>query len=275
VLYAEAQSIRTDNYGVFSHIVKNGNPLNGAVFSTIDFSIQNLKMKVSVNYNTTDIEVYDQTFQYTPYAHFAVKAANGVPTGSIIAFIGGDFAPPGWAKCEGQDLSPTSENAALIALVGTKAPDLRGLFLRGTGANGDNPNAVGGVIGVYQEDATKRHIHSTTVTGNTTDWGIHQNLLDHRVEVLLQQNGRKADGPIDSTQQIFNAMLMYDSIDNFPVNEYVRITKPDGPNGPGAHMHALSGSGDSGLALDTSGGVTPESLETRPANAAVVYIIKL
>jgi microcystin-dependent protein len=270
VLYAEAQSIRTDNYGVFSHIVKNGNPLNGAVFSTIDFSIQNLKMKVSVNYNTTDIEVYDQTFQYTPYAHFAVKAANGVPTGSIIAFIGGDFAPPGWAKCEGQDLSPTSENAALIALVGTKAPDLRGLFLRGTGANGENSNAVGGEIGVYQEDATKRHIHSTTVTGGTTTGGEHF----HTMPDIRLVFSTLTSTSIANTNNAFFSVSGVASGTNNPAG-WGNLHAGGEEGRFGGHNHNISGSGDSGLALDTSGGVTPESLETRPANAAVVYIIKL
>ena len=68
VLYAETQSIKTDNFGVFSHIISTGNPVTNT-FNDIDFEIANLKLKVSVNYNNNTIEVYNQTLQSTPYAH--------------------------------------------------------------------------------------------------------------------------------------------------------------------------------------------------------------
>jgi microcystin-dependent protein len=252
VLYAEEQTIRTDNYGVFSHIVKNGNPLDAAVFSAIDFSIQNLKMKVSVNYNSNDIEVYDQTFQYTPYAHFAVNAknaANGVPTGSIIAFIGGDVnsAPPGWVKCEGQDLSPTSENAALIALVGTKAPDLRGLFLRGTGTN-SVINSVGPALKTYQDDTLEAHQHGVTITVNAV--GNHNHAIT-RLPQDLQANGSgDMMALVDSGAQDESWA---------PVSGGNSATSDEGQ-----HNHTATGN------IANTG-----SLETRPANFGVVYIIKL
>jgi microcystin-dependent protein len=255
VLYAEEQTIRTDNYGVFSHIVKNGNPLDAAVFSAIDFSIQNLKMKVSVNYNSNDIEVYDQTFQYTPYAHFAVNAknaknaANGVPTGSIIAFIGGDVnsAPPGWVKCEGQDLSPTSENAALIALVGTKAPDLRGLFLRGTGINSEI-SSEGPALKTYQEDTLEAHKHGVTITVNAI--GNHNHAIT-RLPQDLQANG--------SGDML--ALVGSDAQDESwaPVSGGSFATSDEG-----SHIHTATGN------IANTG-----REETRPANFGVVYIIKL
>jgi microcystin-dependent protein len=254
VLYAEEQTIRTDNYGVFSHIVKNGNPVNVAVFSAIDFSIQNLKMKVSVNYNSNDIEVYDQTLQYTPYAHFAVNAANGVPTGSIIAFIGGDYAPPGWVKCEGQNLSTTSENAALIALVGTKAPDLRGLFLRGTGTNFEIGAAtlyVGPPLKQYQDDATELHSHQILKANVKTEKaGQHR----HNIERLPQD--LQANGSGD----------MLALTDTGAQDESWATVNGGGLaiSAAGDHEHAVSGE------TEYTGGI-----ETRPANFGVVYIIKL
>jgi microcystin-dependent protein len=261
VLYVESQPIRTDNYGVFSHIVKNGNPVNGAVFSTIDFSIQNLKMKVSVNYNSTDIEVYDQPFQYTPYAHFAANAANaenaenaenaanGVPTGSIISFIGGNVnsAPSGWVKCEGQDLSPTSENAALIALVGTKAPDLRGLFLRGTGTN-SVINSVGPALKTYQDDTLEAHQHGVTITVNAV--GNHNHAIT-RLPQDLQANGSgDMMALVDSGAQDESWA---------PVSGGNSATSDEGQ-----HNHTATGD------IASTG-----SFETRPANFGVVYIIKL
>jgi microcystin-dependent protein len=251
VLYVESQPIRTDNYGVFSHIVKNGNPVNGAVFSTIDFSIQNLKMKVSVNYNSTDIEVYDQPFQYTPYAHFAKNAenaANGVPTGSIISFIGGNVnsAPPGWVKCEGQELSPTSENAALIALVGPKAPDLRGLFLRGTGTN-SVISSVGPALKTYQDDTLEAHKHGVTITVNAV--GNH----NHAITRLPQDNqgGNSSMMSLTDSDQSDEAWA--------PVSGGNSATSDEGQ-----HNHTATGD------IASTG-----SFETRPANFGVVYIIKL
>jgi len=99
VLYAETQSIRTDNFGVFSHIFGTGNPIKNT-FSGIDFSIQGLKLKVSVNYSGSVVEVYNQTLQSTPYAQYAKKAANGVPTGAVMPFLG-----PVAVLCNGQSIT--------------------------------------------------------------------------------------------------------------------------------------------------------------------------
>jgi microcystin-dependent protein len=267
VLYVESQPIRTDNYGVFSHIVKNGNPVNGAVFSTIDFSIQNLKMKVMVKYNNIDIEVYNQPFQYTPYAHFAanaanaenaanaVNAANGVPTGSIIAFIGGNVnsAPPGWVKCEGQILSPTSENAALIALVGPKAPDLRGLFLRGTGTNLEIGNTLyaGPPLKDYQDMATEVHRHSILKANVKTEKaGLHR----HNIERLPQDNQGNVNASILSLTDTSGSDEAWATVDGGGL----------AISAAGDHEHAVSGE------TEYTGGI-----ETRPANFGVVYIIKL
>jgi microcystin-dependent protein len=261
VLYAEKQSITTDNYGVFSHIVKNGNPLGAAMFSAIDFSIQNLKMKVMVKYNNIDIEVYNQPFQYTPYAHFAanaanaVNAANGVPTGSIIAFIGGNVnsAPPGWVKCEGQDLSPTSENAALIALVGIKAPDLRGLFLRGTGTNLEIGNTLyaGPPLKEYQDMATEVHRHSILKANVKTEKaGSHR----HNIERLPQDNRGNVNSSIMSLTDTSGSDEAWATVNGGGL----------AISSAGDHEHAVSGE------TEYTGGI-----ETRPANFGVVYIIKL
>jgi hypothetical protein len=99
VLYAEAQSIKTDVFGVFSHIVRTGNLLNSTTFNDIDFKIEDLKLIVSVDYNSNAIEVYNQTFQNTPNAHFSKKAGNGVSTGSIMPYAGA-IAPEGWVFCK-------------------------------------------------------------------------------------------------------------------------------------------------------------------------------
>jgi microcystin-dependent protein len=255
VLYAEAQSIRTDNYGVFSHIVKNGNPLNGAVFSTIDFSIQNLKMKVSVNYNSTDIEVYDQTFQYTPYAHFAanaanaanavnaVNAANGVPTGSIMAFTGEpNEVPAGWALCNGSLLP--SNATTLIAMIGRNTPDLGGMFLRGAGTN--NLTNVTTALGGRQDDTANLQSHNHNVNLDTADDGQHT----HKTKQTKLNLGGGGYGTLlgsyNSTIASFDYETTTASYDS-------------------RHSHNVAGFTAS----------TGNSSETRPVNYGVNYIIKL
>jgi hypothetical protein len=162
VQYAETQSIRTDNFGVFSHIVSTGNP-NTNTFNDVDFALDNLKLKVSINYNSSNIEVYDQPFQYTPYAHFAKRAASaddGVPTGAVMPYLG-TVAPVGWVLCKGQSIASLEGAAALRALVCNTAPNLQGTFLRGTGVSVTNGRSGPG-LRTFQGDLNKSHNHSAT-----------------------------------------------------------------------------------------------------------------
>lgn len=81
-----------------------------------------------------------------------------------IMLFGGNFAPRGWAFCDGQ-LLPISSNAALFSILGTTfggdgrttfaLPDLRGRVPMHAGAGpGLTPRQVGQQIGV--EDVTLR-----------------------------------------------------------------------------------------------------------------------
>jgi microcystin-dependent protein len=257
VLYEETKSIKTDNFGVFSHIVKNGNPWNNAAFSTIDFSIQNLKMKVSVNYNNTDIEVYNQPFQYTPYAHFAVKAGfatnagNGVPTGAIMPYagdiIGNVQAPEGWVLCDGKSLPNNDQYLALRNLIGNNAPDLRGMFLRGAGTNDQDAykDNVGPALRAHQGDDFKAHLHAWgTLKAETTTAGAHTHSVTFKVE-----NDAKGDDGFGKYGEIEEDGTAKETTDS-----------------QGAHTHAVTVSGSTAL----TGG-----RETRPVNYGVNYIIKL
>ena len=248
VLYVETQSIRTDNFGVFSHIVSTGNP-NTNTFNDVDFALEDLKLKVSVNYDGNTIEVYDQTFQYTPYAHFAKRAANaddGVPTGAIMPFMG-LTAPVGWVKCEGQALLIAPEYDALRALVGNDAPDLRGLFLRGTGTN-SIINSQGPALKTYQDDTLEAHQHGVTITVNAV--GNHNHAVT-RLPLDGQANGSGDMRALTSTDGADETWA--------PISGGNYATSNDGQ-----HYHTATGN------IDFTG-----SLETRPANFGVVYIIKL
>lgn len=102
----------------------------------------------------------------------------GNPAG-IIAPFAGTTAPAGWLKCEGQVVSQTNY-AALYAAIGAtwntggegagnfRLPDLRGMFLRGTGTNGtgSSSGAVGPSIGAYAADTYLNHNHGVTDPGH-------------------------------------------------------------------------------------------------------------
>jgi microcystin-dependent protein len=99
------------------------------------------------------------------------------PAGAIMAFAG-TTAPSGWLKCEGQAVSQTTY-ASLYAAIGTnwntggegagnfRLPDLRGMFVRGTGTNatGSSSGAVGPSVGTYAADTYLNHTH--TDSGHT------------------------------------------------------------------------------------------------------------
>ncbi len=132
VLFRETQQIKTDNFGLFSHVVSTGTAADGTVFNNVDFSLQGLKLVVWISYNANNVKVYEQELQYVPYAHYAKKAANGVPPGTVVPFLGDDSKiPTGWIKAAGQNISSGNQYAALRAVIGNTIPDLRGRFLRG------------------------------------------------------------------------------------------------------------------------------------------------
>lgn len=102
------------------------------------------------------------------------------PAGAIMAFAG-STAPSGWLKCEGQAISRTTY-ATLFAAISTtwgsgdgsttfNVPDLRGMFVRGTGTNatGSSSGAAGPSVGSYAADTYLNHSHAITDPGHTHD----------------------------------------------------------------------------------------------------------
>ena len=252
VLYIEQENIRTDQFGVFSHIITTGNPDAGYSFSSVDFSIENLKLKVTINYNGTSIEVYDQPFYYTPLAIYAKKAGiatnadDGVPTGSIMPYIG-TTAPTGWVLCDGQDISSITGSDALISLLGeNNVPDLQGMFLRGAGANeqgGVYDAHIGPDLKEFQNDGFESHLHNDGTLYAATV-GNHQHTTN------IASTGASSGGG-SSKDKLTN------SNSGVTWNGYTS-------SGSGAHGHDITGN-------TGSTGIT----ETRPVNYGVNYIIKL
>ena len=165
--YEENKEILTDDYGVFNHKIGQGTN-TGNNYSDIDWSKDGLKLKISIIENGTETAVGEQTIDKTPLARYA---DNGVPTGSILPWIGNKiYTPDGWILCEGQSLISIPGTAKLRALIGSNAPDLRGMFLRGVGTNGIYNNAVGASNREFQEDnvgATTGQLTSNAINLNT------------------------------------------------------------------------------------------------------------
>ena len=98
--------------------------------------------------------------------------------GQIIMF-GGNFAPRGWALCDGQLLS-ISENQALFSILGTTyggdgrttfgLPDLRGRVAVHAGSGlGLTPRSLGAKFGAEENTLTTNQLPSHNHTATLTD----------------------------------------------------------------------------------------------------------
>lgn len=136
----------------------------------------------------------------TPYA---IQAANGAPPGTIVAF-GGDVVPDGWILCDGRPLS-RNVYPRLFEAIGSswgnasddndqatdfRAPDFRGLFLRGVDASPlmgpanrdpdrtargkmwqDGGGNSGNTVGSIQADSFQGHHHLTRYSSRYSGYG--------------------------------------------------------------------------------------------------------
>ena len=186
--YKEDVLIKTDPYGVFSHIIGTGNILSGSGnFIEIPFSQKLMKLVINVTYRGNQINLSNAPFQYTPYAK---SAENGVPTGTIVAYAGAAAnVPAGWTLCDGKDLNGVPGSLNLRNLLGTNlAPNLQGMFLRGTGTSPVN-NQAGPALRQTQQDGIESH----SSTGDTSTDGSHT----HKWLFGLEQDDQGTGGNPD------------------------------------------------------------------------------
>lgn len=104
---------------------------------------------------------------------------NLTPPGQIGTY-GSTSCPTGWLAAQGQTVSITTY-ASLYSSLGTnwniggetagtfRLPDLRGMFVRGTGTNGtgSSAGAAGPAVGAYAADTYLNHSHGVTDPGHT------------------------------------------------------------------------------------------------------------
>ena len=231
VVFSVSESLTTDAFGVFSYILD----VDPTTMSSFANHILFLKIEASGQL------ISDESFKHVPYA---VSANNGVPTGSIMPYIG-TTAPSGWVLCNGQSLTTVNGSGNLIALLGgNNVPDLQGMFLRGTGEspvnNQDGPNLMD-----TQGDENKAHTHGPGDLETDTE-GDHNHTNGDYDRILKVTGFETSGGQGTSSNEVdvINSGTLQPS---------------------GAHEHMIT-SGETA----SSGGS-----ETRPVNYGVNYIIKL
>ena len=225
-IYTTTVNVETDAFGVFSYII-DPTAINNSKFAN---NQAYLRIKKGAEIISNEI------FKHVPYA---IAANNGVPTGSIMPFIGTE-APAGWAICNGSELPSTATK--LIAMVGNNAPDLRGMFLRGAGKNnvtGYTEN-VGPNLKSRQQDDNLAHTHAAGELA-ADDAGEHA----HDVKIFGFSPSNLLSG---SSRGIYT----YSGTDKTLTSAL-----------SGEHNHKISGS------------TAETGTESRPVNYGVNYIIKL
>lgn len=232
-------NVTTDAFGVFATKVD----IDQSNYTTLAGNQTFLRISGKDSSGNLDIVISDQAFTQVPYA---VVANNGVPTGSIMPYIG-TLAPVGWALCNGAALPTDGSAAALIALVGNNTPNLQGMFLRGTGTSPVNGQA-GPALKANQEDDFQKHNHPNNIQ---ISGGVHKH--------SLQFQHQKFDNDDNDTPGY--AAIGIGTDKNFNTNNDVS---------DGTHSHTISG----GI-QDNTVTINLPGIETRPVNYGVNYIIKL
>lgn len=230
----QSGTVNTDAYGIFAYVLN----IDNSKFLTI--SNTEAYIKISAN----GIVFANEKLQAVPYTIFA---QNGVPTGTIMPF-GGDAIPAGWLLADGSTIPSDDYYKPLRDLVGSTLPNLNGIFLRGTGTR-TGTTYVGPSLKSIQTDVVRNHIHSISISGETTTTDgnhTHGGRYDRGGSTTLTWTNQ-LDGANDGNERW--------SIDNWTSSN-------------GDHSHTLSGSGTS---TTQTGGAD----ETRPVNYGVKYLIKI
>ena len=252
-IYNMSSEVTTDFFGVFSHVID----IEDDAGTVTEFGNQELLLRISEGSTI----ISDSEFKRVPYAY---AASNGVPTGSIMPFIG-TTAPSGWLLCDGGTIELVPHTVALRNLLeSNNTPDLQGMFLRGAGRSPlSTTTAVkeGPLLRRTQQDSNKSHIHNkgslfatdTEATGR--EGRITGGKHNHHKTVGTKEYDRitrvgTGDNVTTTARGAYSGLLDL-------INSQVM---PDA----GRHEHTISG------AVASSG-----DEESRPVNYGVNYIIKL
>lgn len=229
-ILSQTANVKTDNFGVFSYVLT----ISNAIFTEISNNASYLKVSQG------NVVFSDEKLQAVPYA---IHAQNGVPTGTIMAYIGAT-APAGWLLCDGAAFSDNTTNAKLKELLGgLNTPNLNARYLRGTGTvTGREAIALRGT----QDDAFKEHNHGVSLTTSTD--GNH-NHANGSFERLLKRDGTGTGTGFDNSSNEPN------------------INTSDVMSNAGNHTHTVTG--------NTANAGSAAANETRVFAYGVTWIIKI
>lgn len=231
VILSRTATVKTDNFGVFSYVLV----IDKDHYNLI--STQSAYLRVSQG----NVVFSDEKLQTVPYA---IYAQNGVPTGTIAAYVG-TSAPAGWMICDGGVIPNDPYHANLKAVLGnaSNTPDLRAMFLRGAGSGNSK---TGPAIRTIQQDDTKLHSHAVSITTNST--GAHTHTITRR------SNGDNGAYDTRDERRSESSAITSDraNLGSFSTSS------------AGNHTHDVTGN------TANSGGT-----ETRPINYGVTWIIKI
>jgi microcystin-dependent protein len=243
-ILSQTANVKTDNFGVFSYVLSIDNSLFTA--------ISNSQAYLKVTQGSTVFS--NEKLQAVPYA---IQAQNGVPTGTIMAYIG-TSAPTGWLLCDGSSFPDNAYYAQLKSLLGgTNTPNLAARYLRGTGVQ----EGRGGIaLKGTQYDELRQHAHSVNIT--TTSNGNHEHNAGNGFNQLLRADNRywvnwsntSSATATNPTQDPQNRVNVYDHA-NLP--------------SAGDHTHVVNGNTASAGSADGTYG------DTRPYTYGVNWIIKI
>lgn len=229
-ILTKTANVKTDNFGVFSYVLD----IDQLQYNQINTQSAYLKVVQG------SVVFSNEKLQAVPYAIFA---QNGVPTGSIMPFIG-TVAPNGWLLCNGNTFPDNAFTANLKALLGgTTTPNLQAMFLRGTGSGNGK---TGPALKAVQQDDLGSHSHYLNL--NTTNAGSHS----HSIKRRSNPNNSAYDS--NDSNQSENSAATTDRTD---LGSFQTASAGD-------HIHNVNGN------TNTTGGS-----ETRPINYGVNYIIKI
>lgn len=232
VILTKSANVKTDNFGVFSYVLDIDQTIYGKISS------QSTYLKVVQG----SVVFSNEKLQAVPYAIFA---QNGVPTGSIMPFIG-TTAPNGWLLCNGTVFTDDVTTASLKALLGsTTTPNLNGMFLRGTGSA--SSGHTGPTLKTVQQDDLGSHLHAASLPTNSA--GSHNHNNNSNFNRVLSMDDKYTVNGTDN---------------NNSTKEEPNLVNSKTIGYDGDHTHTASGN------TNNTGGT-----ETRPINYGVNYIIKI
>lgn len=238
----QSATVATDNFGVFSYVL--------SIDRNLFTQISNNEAYLKVMSGSTVFS--NEKLQTVPYA---IQAQNGVPTGTIMAYIGA-AAPEGWLLCNGASFADTATNAKLKELLGSLiTPDLTARYLRGTGTS----NGRGGItLKGTQDDEFRPHNHGVNL--NTTTTGEHNHDVSGDSKIM-RRDGKHwvVAGSVSGNT--------WSRPENEPRDNRINVFDNDQMANRGNHQHQVIG--------NTADAGNATANETRPYSYGVNYIIKI